>query len=724
MASALHATADFIASFGDEHRLLQDAPIQSDVWVELARRRDAHVAALAARKAHERKAAQGKPVRGEPPKVPGNWVPLLITPFGESTAAQVAAQLAGDLEAWRALHPPLRPDGPGGRLPVSVPGLVLAWMTLEEVAAVALPLTHWWHRQEEDQADRRQRVLELIDWLLCPPNRRADWHGSSGRSKDLMADGEKARAQAEQQRTSRDPAAATAQPATTPPRIHRIALDRQLGMAQEGIVGESARTIKADAARLLFNVRCDRIRWAVIDSGISVASGGFGVGETCRVELAYDFSRLTRWLAMAQERAGTPRSQQALDELGRSIEETFVRRDQQVRALRPRVLAARAQLAEAQRLAAEAGRALDASGADGDPALAAAQVRAQAMADELTAALAGREVELAAAIERAKAPAAVRAEQLAEHLRIRHAAGRDFDWEMLEPVLEVAVDTPPRGRKGRPDKHGTAVASVLAADHPLLKGVCPDLKLVDLRVLSVEARDADIDPDRPVARGQPVENEFIREFDVLSALKFVRYLNGRERSMFVHGVNLSLQTPHDVTAYGCGATLLCEEVDKTSNDGVVVVVASGNDGHRVTPDVKGRAVAHYVSSSITDPGNAEEAITVGSTHRRDPHRYGVSYFSGRGPTGDGRRKPDLVAPGEKIPTLTPTGGQSTEMDGTSFAAPHVSGAAAMLMARNPELVGRPRRIKQILMTSATDLGRTPDFQGAGLLDVLRAMQSI
>lgn len=722
MASALHATADFIASFGGEHRLLQDAPIQSDVWVELARRRDAHVAALAARKAHERKAAQGKPVRGEPPEVPGNWVPLLITPFGESTAAQVAAQLAGDLEAWRALHPPPRPDGPGGRLPVSVPGLVLAWMTLEEVAAVVLPLTQWWHRQEGDQADRRQRVLELIDWLLCSPTQRAHWKESRGLSEALMADGERARAQAEQERTSHNRDSATAQPATTPPRIHRIALDRQLGMAQEGIVGESARTIKADAARLLFDVRCDRIRWAVIDSGISVASGGFGVGETCRVELAYDFSRLTRWLAMAQERAGTSRSQQALDELRQSIEETFVRRDQQVRALRPRILAARAQLAEAQRLASEAGRALDSAGADGDTALAAAQQRAQAMAAELADALAGLEVELDKAMMRAKEPAAARAAQLADHLRIRHAAGRDFDWEMLEPVLEIAVDTPPNGRSGRPDKHGTAVASVLAADHPLLRGVCPDLRLIDLRVLSVEPRDAEA--DRPADRGQPVENEFVREFDVLSALKFVRYLNSRDRGMFVHGVNLSLQTPHDVTAYGCGATLLCEEVDKTSNDGVVVVVASGNDGHRVTPDVKGRAVAHYVSSSITDPGNAEEAITVGSTHRRDPHRYGVSYFSGRGPTGDGRRKPDLVAPGEKIPTLTPTGGQSTEMDGTSFAAPHVSGAAAMLMARHPELIGRPRRIKQILMKSATDLGRTPDFQGAGLLDILRAMQSV
>jgi subtilisin family serine protease len=62
--------------------------------------------------------------------------------------------------------------------------------------------------------------------------------------------------------------------------------------------------------------------------------------------------------------------------------------------------------------------------------------------------------------------------------------------------------------------------------------------------------------------------------------------------------------------------------------------------------------------------------------------------------------------------------------GTSMAAPHVSGAAAMLMARFPELIGRPERIKAILCKSATDLGRERAYQGSGLLDVLRALQSV
>jgi subtilisin family serine protease len=68
-----------------------------------------------------------------------------------------------------------------------------------------------------------------------------------------------------------------------------------------------------------------------------------------------------------------------------------------------------------------------------------------------------------------------------------------------------------------------------------------------------------------------------------------------------------------------------------------------------------------------------------------PHVYGVSYFSGKGPTGDGRPKPDLLAPGEKILSCT-TGKllqdnqpcdhkaklpNYIEYSGTSMAAPHV-----------------------------------------------------
>jgi serine protease AprX len=181
--------------------------------------------------------------------------------------------------------------------------------------------------------------------------------------------------------------------------------------------------------------------------------------------------------------------------------------------------------------------------------------------------------------------------------------------------------------------------------------------------------------------------------------------------------------PHDVANYACGRTPVCDECERVVAGGVIVVAAAGNRGFNKLSDAEGGALGDYRYISITDPGNAENVITVGSTHRLMPHNYGVSYFSSRGPTGDGRTKPDLIAPGERIDSCSLHGYYET-MDGTSMAAPHVSGAAALLIGRHRELIGQPQRVKEILGNSATDLGREARFQGRGMVDVLRALQSI
>ena len=294
-----------------------------------------------------------------------------------------------------------------------------------------------------------------------------------------------------------------------------------------------------------------------------------------------------------------------------------------------------------------------------------------------------------------------------DHLRTRGDNARDLDWSIVGPLIQVphtaALYRPPAA------DHGTHVAGILAADlqdpadlNEPLRGICPDLTLYDLRVFDVDGRGD--------------------EFAILCAIEFAGWLNRARENPLVHVVNLSLALRHEVDAFACGRTPVCDACNRLVGAGTVVVAAAGNTGFEATA---GRVSIGngYRPISITDPGNAEAVITVGSTHRRDPHAYGVSYFSGRGPTGDGRRKPDLLAPGEKI-TSTIRDGQSARMDGTSMAAPHVSGAAALLMARYPELVGQPQRIKEILKATATDLGREPQFQGAGLLDVLRALQAV
>jgi hypothetical protein len=287
-------------------------------------------------------------------------------------------------------------------------------------------------------------------------------------------------------------------------------------------------------------------------------------------------------------------------------------------------------------------------------------------------------------------------------------------WDLVEKFVEIKPGTPP------PTNHGTHVAGIIGAskegatigaggkqNDAFADGMCPEISLYDFRVLAPSVKET--------------------EFAIIAALQFIRYLNDRDNFFTIHGANLSLSIPHDVRNFACGRTPICNECERLVESGVVVVAAAGNHGYK-SFETKEGSFDSYAAFSITDPGNADGVVTVGATHRFWPHTYGVSFFSSRGPTGDGRIKPDLVAPGERIRAPLPgshaRGGAWGDLDGTSMAAPHVSGAAAMLMARYSELIGQPRRIKQILCDSATDLKRERSFQGHGMLDVLRAFQSI
>jgi serine protease AprX len=282
---------------------------------------------------------------------------------------------------------------------------------------------------------------------------------------------------------------------------------------------------------------------------------------------------------------------------------------------------------------------------------------------------------------------------------------RAIAWELVEPFVEIDPKDP---RNLPRSNHGTHVAGIIGAMQDgsphvdAANGMCPDIGLYDLRVLA------------------PTLDQ--TEFAIIAALQYVRYINERNSYITIHGVNLSLSIPHDVRNYACGRTPVCNECERLVNSGVVVVAAAGNRGYQNFSTSDG-SYEGYAAFSITDPGNADGIITVGATHRHWPHTYGVSFFSSRGPTGDGRLKPDLVAPGERIRAPLPQA-EWGDLDGTSMAAPHVSGAAALLLARYSELVGQPRRIKDVLCRSATDLGRERSFQGHGMLDVLRALQSI
>ena len=244
-------------------------------------------------------------------------------------------------------------------------------------------------------------------------------------------------------------------------------------------------------------------------------------------------------------------------------------------------------------------------------------------------------------------------------------------------------------------------------------GMAPQCKLVSLRVLDENGKGA-------------VSN-------LIAAIGHVQEINGYGRRLLIHGVNMSLGYNFEPEWFACGQSPLCVEVNRLVKTGVVVVVAAGNTGYGTLKSTIG-ATSAGMALTINDPGNSDLAITVGSTHRDMPHVYGVSYFSSKGPTGDGRLKPDLVAPGEKIiscatGTLKKEGAKDQECDyvetsGTSMAAPHVSGVIAAFLSVRTEFIGQAERVKEIFVSTATDLRRDRYFQGSGLVDLMRAIQSV
>jgi len=646
----------------DDRRQLQDSPILGDVWVEFAKR-------------------------------PADRLELLITPYKENAAGTVASELADCDEIEDADIAYLQ-------------GIVAAKLSFEEVLRFVVPMTHWWNDRRIESAiesyisspatmredigailtaagkwlrnesgagmqdlETRKRYIALAGLILWAQDRPADPALTTASSREqIQAILEKniAADVAAELKTVYGELDKT----TTKGLVWTVSLNRRASAA----LRKSVPAVKADAARTLFTVDCSEIVWAVIDSGIDATHRAFihKSGTSARIRKSFDFTTIREIVSLDNLRNAKKRKERV------------------------------------------------------------GNLRQRRLKNPLT----DKEAE--------------------EHLqKLAEGAkdGRAIDWHLVERLVEIDPETPP------PSNHGTHVAGIIAADKEGARrapesesrtrgkpgrssaaaarrvaekkarsgaarttpapsqpqadsdddemsdwadGMCPDIYLYDFRVLAPTLKET--------------------EFAIIAALQYIRYINERNSYITIHGANLSLSIPHDVRNYACGRTPVCNECERLVNSGVVVVAAAGNRGYQ-NFETKEGLYESYAAFSITDPGNADGVITVGATHRFWPHTYGVSFFSSRGPTGDGRIKPDLVAPGERIRAPLARG-EWGDLDGTSMAAPHVSGAAAMLMARYSELIGQPRRIKEILCASATDLGREKSFQGHGMLDVLRAFQSI
>jgi serine protease AprX len=199
---------------------------------------------------------------------------------------------------------------------------------------------------------------------------------------------------------------------------------------------------------------------------------------------------------------------------------------------------------------------------------------------------------------------------------------------------------------------------------------------------------------------------------------------------------------------------LCLAVEAAWKAGIVVVCAAGNDGrasslnNQNTNEGWGSAYG-----SINSPGNDPYVITVGAMKNFDGVRAHdrIATYSSRGPSRlDFILKPDLVAPGNQVisvntpkSTLSDTYGKTNavpnssydafpiynswnyfRLSGTSMAAPVVSGAAALLLQKDPSL--SPDSIKARLMLSADKWGDPsgvgdPCTYGAGYLNIPGAL---
>ena len=276
------------------------------------------------------------------------------------------------------------------------------------------------------------------------------------------------------------------------------------------------------------------------------------------------------------------------------------------------------------------------------------------------------------------------------------------------------------GRQADTDGHGTHVCGIIAgqgrtteAQSRLVCGTAPRTRLIVYKVLDDQGAGEDA--------------------WIIKAIDHIFRMNQAHPGLRVHGVNLSLGGPFDATVYGCGYSPICKELRDLWRQGVVVCVAAGNEG-KLSVTSAGEQRDLYAPLSIGDPANLDDCIAVGSVNADKPHLFGVSHFSSRGPTADGRFKPDVVAPGERILSCNADFDQGKrrrngrqrryrEESGTSMACPHVSGLIAAFLSVRREYIGRPDEVKRILLENCNDLGRERYHQGAGMPNLMKMLMN-
>ena len=249
----------------------------------------------------------------------------------------------------------------------------------------------------------------------------------------------------------------------------------------------------------------------------------------------------------------------------------------------------------------------------------------------------------------------------------------------------------PYDKAGSSTGHGTGTMGVMAGESATdAYGVAPGVKWIAAKIFS-DAGTAD-------------------ESDIILAMQWLLFPGGNVANApdVVNnswGYNSSpnvCQTPNGLQA----------AIQSVETAGIAVVYSAGNSGPN--------------TSTSVSPANYQGNFAVGATDSTN----NIALFSSRGPSACPDRTtsfPNVVAPGVNIYTSAPSGTYKS-WEGTSFSAPHVSGAMALLVSAFPELT--PAQLEAVLEQTALHLiGSPPDdtvpnnIYGYGLIDVASAYKS-
>ena len=247
--------------------------------------------------------------------------------------------------------------------------------------------------------------------------------------------------------------------------------------------------------------------------------------------------------------------------------------------------------------------------------------------------------------------------------------------------------------------HGTFVAGLIAGNGASsggqYKGVAPRAKIVSIKIAGADGAS-----------------------DVSHVLAAMQWAVSNKANFGIRVLNLSLGTDSTQSYH---LSPLNAAVERAWDGGIVVTVSSSNNGPG--------------AGTITKPGDDPLVITVGAVDDRGTGGRGddvMAGFSGQGPTtADGLTKPDLVAPGRSVISLrapgsaidaaypgSRVGSAYFKGSGTSFSTAVVSGAAALLLQREPGLT--PNQVKaRLLGTAAAGPVGQPQRRRAGVARRLR-----